>query len=105
MCPWVRALYLTSHKKQLLQSNSHVTVRCGLQGEAGEICFHDVVEARVADIPCQLQNSQARGDMGHAAPLNAWQQERELQAKILTRYQGHVKGCQDVCAQWPETLP
>lgn len=105
MCPWVRAPYLTSHKKQLLQSNSHVTVHCGLQGKAGEIRFHDVVEARVANIPHQLQNSQARGDMGHAAALHAWQQERELQAEILTRYRGDVKGCQDVCAQWLETLP
>lgn len=84
-----------AHKYQLLQSNSHVTVHHRLGGEAGKIRFHDVIEASVADVPCQLQNSPARGDMGHAAALQVWQQERKLGAEMLAGYGGcqWVWGC------------
>lgn len=80
------------YKYQLLQSNSHVTVHRRLGREAGKIRFHDVIEANVADVPCQLQNSPARGDMGHAAASHMWQQERKLGAETLARY----GGCQGV---------
>lgn len=82
----------------------HVTVSCRLQGKVVEVCFYDIVEARDTNIPHQLQNSQGRSDMGHAAALHACLQERQLCVEILARYQEDVKGNQDVCLQWLEAL-